>query len=413
MAEGVVTVDHELLAPIQERVLKLYSSYGALPGFPDGVPTNYLKEYFAKEIQRDTQHFLFRHFVLDFLLANLIEHKVMYTSWPRLDNITLHDDNTLRYRFILSQPPELPLKEWKHFIFKQPKRKNYKDLDKQVSLFLKNENDHAKKQDLSITEPGDWVHFEIQLLDPSGEPLLSSSLAHSYWLRLTEQQLSSELQQLFSNRSLHERFTTTIPPLSEEGEDTESLPCAFGIFIKRIVKGNYLCVEFFKNTFKLKTRADIHRKLIEVFSYREDISQRRSIIEELFHLLFTKHRFEVPKHMITRKKELILQSLKNQPDYHVYKGHRAFAQQVESLAEKLLKEEIIIDQISFAENITVNSQDITHYVHMFNNERLKEFIYFRPMIDQLDETDTPIHHHLLAQAVLREKTLNHMIHVLS
>ncbi|MGD1997387.1 MAG: hypothetical protein PVJ92_00555 [Candidatus Dependentiae bacterium] len=413
MAEGIVTIDSTLLEPIQERVLTLYSSYGALPGFADGLPADYLKEYFAKEVKRDTEQFLFRHFVLDFLMAQLIEKKVVYTNWPRLDNVTMHEDNTMRYRFILSQAPEIPLKEWKHFIFKQPKRKNYKDLDKQVSLFLKSENDGYKKQDFSKVEPGDWVNFELQLLDQSGEPLLPDTLTHSYWLHMTEQPLSSELQQLFTNRSLHERFTTTIQPLQGSDDNAQELPCVFGVFVKSITKGSNLCVDFFKNTFKLKTRADTHKKLIEVFSYRDDISQRRSIIEELFHLLFTKHRFEVPKHIITRKKELILNSLRNQPDYHVYKGHKSFTQQVESLAEKLLKEEIIMDHIAFAEGITVTAQDIASYVHMFNNERLKEFIYFRPMIDRLEETDTPIHHHLLSQAVLREKTLNHIIHILS
>ena len=133
----------------------------------------------------------------------------------------------------------------------------------------------------------------------------------------------------------------------------------------------------------------------------------------MFHLLFTKHRFEVPKHIITRKKELLIQSLKTKPDYHVYKGHKDFSRYIQVLAEKMLKEEIMIDNIAAAENITVTRPDIAYYLHLFNNERLKEFIYFKPLIDNIEETDTPLHESILVQAARREKTLNHIIHTLS
>lgn len=174
-----------------------------------------------------------------------------------------------------------------------------------------------------------------------------------------------------------------------------------------------MSLEFFKQTFKLKTRADVHKKLIEVFSYRNDISQRRSTIEELFHLLFTKHRFEMPKHIITRKKESLLSIIKRQSDYNIYKNNKSFDTHLTLLAEKMLKEELIIDNIGCTEEIEVTSADIAHYLHLFNNERLKEFIYFKPFIDNIEDSNTPLHEAILAQAVLREKTLNYILHTLS
>jgi FKBP-type peptidyl-prolyl cis-trans isomerase (trigger factor) len=158
---------------------------------------------------------------------------------------------------------------------------------------------------------------------------------------------------------------------------------------------------------------DIHNKLIEVFSYRNDISQRRSIIEEVFHLFFSKHRFEIPKHLTIRKQESLLEMLKKQPDYQVYKSQKDFYNKVATLAEKLLKEEILIDQIAYKENLKTSGKDIKHYLTMFNNSRLREFVYFKPAFEPLEETDLPLSEGYLRQSVLREKTLNHIIFTLT
>ena len=158
---------------------------------------------------------------------------------------------------------------------------------------------------------------------------------------------------------------------------------------------------------------DIHNKLMEVFSYRNDTSQRKAIIDEVFHLLLSKHRFEIPKHLVLRRQEDIVQTLAQQPDYHVYKANKDFEIFVEMLAEKQLKEEIIIDQIAQSEHIKVDIRDGAQYLHLWSNKRLKEFIYFKPLLAHLDDPETLINTTIFSQAVLREKTLNHIIHTLS
>ena len=151
---------------------------------------------------------------------------------------------------------------------------------------------------------------------------------------------------------------------------------------------------------------------MEIFSYRNDVSQRKSIIEEVFHLLLSKHRFEVPKHLILRREENIVQKLSKQPDYHVYKSQKNFNTYLEMLAEKQLKEEIIIDHITYRENLKAEIKDFEQYLHLFNNKKLNEFIYFKPFWE-IQNPSVPINAMLFAQTITREKTLNHIIHVLS
>jgi len=133
----------------------------------------------------------------------------------------------------------------------------------------------------------------------------------------------------------------------------------------------------------------------------------------MFHLFFSKHRFEIPKHMIIRKQEDILRNLKKRPDYQVYKSNKNFIDQVNLLAEKLLKEEIMIDQIANHENIKLEMKDIRNYLSLFTNERLKEFVYFKSLADIFDESSPPMPHNLLRHICRREKTLNHILHHLT
>jgi len=326
--------------------------------------------------------------------------------------IASEKDGSTSYAFELSVSTPIKLKEWRHFVFKSPKRKNYKDLDKQVALFLKRESSLFRKQNQEMVEEGDWVHFHTTLLNGEGQPT-KPALRNTFWLRVSTQHLALPFPSLFLGKRPGDAFVSDRLQLEESFQQKLHNNYAYLIEVKTICKGKHLCLDALKANFKLKSRADIHKKLIEVFSYRNDISQRKSIIEELFHLFFSKHRFEVPKHIVLRRQEEILLALKKQPDYQVYKVRKDFNLHVELLAEKQLKEEILIDQIAYAENVTIDARDIKNYLNLFNHERLREFVYFRPSVDAVEESTTPVLTSILEQATLREKTLNQIIHTLT
>jgi len=409
---GDVTVDKTTVDPIVHQVAHLYQSYAALPGYENKqLPLEYTKSYFAAEIKQDAEEFLYKHFVLQFLLEETNRNKIITANWPRITDIASLD-GALTYRFVLTVPPTLTLKEWKHFVFKQPERKNYKDLDNQVVNFIKEATDNARAHDKHVSEAGDWIFFSAQLLSRETDECIFDQ-KHKYWIRMSSEVVLSPLQQKFFSKKVGDMFITEALPFTSQIQSAIAEPCHYQITIEAITKGAHMSLEFFKQTFKLKTRADMHKKLIEVFSYRNDISQRRSTIEELFHLLFTKHRFEMPKHIITRKKESLLSSIKKQSDYNIYKNSKNFDANLTMLAEKMLKEELMIDSIARAESIEVGTADIAHYLHLFNNERLKEFIYFKPMVDNIEDSTIPVHEAILSQTILREKTLNYILHTLS
>jgi FKBP-type peptidyl-prolyl cis-trans isomerase (trigger factor) len=67
------------------------------------------------------------------------------------------------------------------------------------------------------------------------------------------------------------------------------------------------------------------------------------------------------------------------------RSQKDFLLQVETLAEKQIKEEVVIDQIAYNENLTADSKDIEHYLHFFNNKRLQKFVYFMPSVESIDD----------------------------
>ncbi len=334
------------------------------------------------------------------------------TNYPRLIDITQPKDLHFNYIFEISTASPIELKEWRNFIFRPPGRKRYKDLDKQVELFIKKHGLPPRKIPPQIVENGDWVIFSASLVNKENKPILNH--ATKFCLKIGDDYIIDAFQKEFLYRKINDSFISNQMPIEEEATVTEkSNNYRFLVTITSIIKSSYFSTDLFKAIFKLKSKQEIHKKLIEVFSFKNDLSQRYSIIEELFHLLLSKHRFEVPMHIVIRRKEDILLNLKKQPDYQVYRNEKEFDYYVTSLAEQQLKEEILVDQIAQTDNIEATDTDIHHYLYLLNHPRLREFVHFRPSFIQLDQSLYPINASLISQIAKREKTLNFIIYMLT
>ena len=409
-----VLVDSSLIKSIYNQTVKVFQKQTLLRGFKkESAPLAYLEKNFKRSIDSNVKNYLFKHFILDFLMDNVRKEKITLANYPRLMNIQTLPNKQMIFSFDLSVACPLELKEWKFFIFRAPKRKRYKDLDKQVNLFIKRESIILKKnQPIEVSE-GDWVLFDTDLVNNKNQVVLNNYKSQ-FWIKINNKYLEKPFQSSLLGKKINESLITdSLPMQNDFSSEQENNRFSYKITIKKITKGSNFSLESFKNIFKLKSKIDVHNKLIEVFSYRNDISQRRSIIEEVFHLLLSKHRFEVPKHFAVRRQEDILSYLKKHPDYIVYRQNPDFYNQIIMLAEKQLKEEILIDQIAYKENLDTTHNDVQNYLYLFNNNRLREFVYFKPILEKIEDSEVPLQTGLLKQYVMREKTLNHVIHELT
>lgn len=407
-----IAINPIVVANLHKLVVNLLQKKNLDGFFHNATPIEHIEDHFKNEIKNKSNNFILKKIVLNSLIKFLQTEKIQFASYPRLSKIDNNSTLNYNYSFDVSTIDSIEFKEWKNFSFKSPKRKRYKDLDKQVINYLEEESCNTKKMKLTAIENSDWIFFETLLVDKDNVPLMPY-IKNSYWMQFKQNETNNPLSQIFIDKKINDSFISPALDFTETESLSDNQHFSYLITINSLVKGSHLSLELLRNMFKLKNKADIHNKLMEVFSYRNDVSQRKLIIEEMFHLLLSKHRFEVPKHLILRRQEDIIHSLSKQPDYQVYKAQKKFESYVELLAEKQLKEEILIDQITLQENITYEISDMQQYLHLFNNKRLREFVYFKPLLEGIDEPNTPINEALLSSSVLREKTLNYIIHSLT
>ncbi len=183
-------------------------------GFEKGnAPIHYIEKNFQPHLLEHIKEFFFKYFVINWLHREIQSQKILSAGQPRLATIVIapHQNAVFNFSLTLAQP--IPLQGWKRLIFKAPKRKNYKDLDRQVETFLKEEQDAAKLVKDNKIAPGDWINFSVSLLDKNKNALLGES-KESLWLKLTY--MCGVLRQSahISNTSFtlcisHDFFTTT------------------------------------------------------------------------------------------------------------------------------------------------------------------------------------------------------------
>ena len=398
-------VYHQICLSQQNRIQAL--------GFQDGhVPLSYIQENFRSNLNEHLKEFLFKYLVINFSYQQIHDRKLLVAGEPRLVSIQVEPGSNAQFVFEFSASPKLEINDWKYLPFKAPKRKNYKDLDRQVESFMKEEKEQQKEGKHNAIKVGDWVCFDVALINQeSQQPLLDHK--ERFWLKIGDEEADTVLGKLFLDKKVGDSFLTDNQGLQEYFYNQMNSLYTFHVDIADTLCNCHFCIDCFKRHFRLKTNKEVFKKLIEVFSYRNDLSQRRSTVEESLKLLLSKHRFEVPNHLVLRQQQIVLDAIKSNSDYHVYRTQKDFKKQMQQLAEKQIKEYIFLDQLACHENIQATDQDIKSYLNLTNRPRTKEFIYFDPPVTKIQGQELPMPTELLRQYCLREKTLNHIIYHLT
>ncbi|PKN03207.1 hypothetical protein CVU75_03460 [Candidatus Dependentiae bacterium HGW-Dependentiae-1] len=413
LVHATVIVPEPLVTALYKEASLSQKEVTVTQGFAKGqVPLNYIQDSFKTNLIEHLEEFLFTYCVATFLQQELRRHQLLVTSEPRLVNVTVDHHTEARYDFEISilQPPTI--QEWRYLPFRAPKRKNYKDLDRQVDMFIAEEKERLDRMaDTGITV-GDWVSLAVGLLNSDGFPALGTHKA-SFWLRVGDEEADLPFKDLVYQKKVGDSFITQNRALQEYFSGCIDTSYTFSVEILDCIKNDFFCTETFKKQFKIKTNKLLYQKLIEVFSYRNDISQRRAMVEDALHLLLVKHPISIPEYLVNRQQQQIIDAIKNKPDYQVYRTQKDFTQRVQQLAEKQVREMVYLDQLAYEEKLTATNEDIRQYLNLNNRPRTKDFIYFDPPVTKQQGQEMPILELELQQYCLREKTINHIIYHLT
>ena len=264
LCKATVSINPKLVRMIYDQTVKLFLPK-SLYGITKDVTTNdYIEENSKDEIIKKVRQYLFKHFVMNFLISEIIEKKIHISNSPRLAKIDGSLEN-MSFVFDLALVDPLEIKEWRNFSFSAPKRKRYKDLDKQVENFIAEEATYTKNMNKDSVEKNDWVYFDATLLGNDLQPL-SKYLMSSMWINITNEDVIDTYKNIFLHRKFDESFITNELELDEAVNDYDDHRYNFLIKINAIYKGKRLSLDNLKSTFKLKNKIDIHNKLMEIFS---------------------------------------------------------------------------------------------------------------------------------------------------
>ncbi len=376
------------------------------------TPSAYIEQNYQTNLIEHIQEFLLKYLVMGFLQKEILRKKLLVAGQPRLVSIDLKPGTDASFNFELSLFPPLSFQEWKYLPFKAPKRKNYKDLDRQVETFLHEEATAKEKYTDHGIAVGDWVNYSLCLLNNDLNPIMGNQCIN-LWLKVGDEEPDKPFQELFLHKKNKEKFCSSSSILQDYFTDALSTQYNFEVAVHDIIPNAYFCLDQFKQHFRIKSNKEMYQKLIEVFSYRNDLSQRRTMVEESLKLLFTKHRFEIPNHLVLRQQKKVLDAIQYNPDYHVYRVQPDFKDAVRELAEKQAREEIFLDQLAYEEGIDVAHADLKNYLNLTKRPRTKEFLHFDPPMTKIRGQEYPVLNEELSRVCLREKTLNHIIYHLT
>ncbi len=410
---ATVTIPSASVDALYQEALLAQKAEAQTYGFTKGTtPLYYIENTFRPNIVEHLKELLFTHCVMNFLCHSLSKNKIVVAGEPALIDIILTPASAAQFVFGINSLVPDGEDRWKRLVLKAPERKHYKDLDRQVESFIKEETTKQQSHDDTTIHIGDWVCFDLYLVDKNDKPLLGG-YRDQLWVKINEEEADRELHELFIGKKVGDTFLSKSSFLQMYLSNDLNMHYTFGIHIKDSIAHAYFSFDHFKRHFSLKNARDMHQKLIEVFSHRNDLSQRRETVEATFKLLLKHYFIPVPQALLERQKQLVLSTVHDNPDYHVYKAQADFKEKVKLLAEKQLKESLIIDTIAYQENIQVSHDDILTYLNLIKRPRTKEFVYFGMPSTNLKGQEIPLPTEVIKQYCLREKTLNHVIHYLT
>ncbi len=383
-------------------------------GFKKGLaPASYIQEHFKTPMISHLKDLGLKFFGINTLLQQIRNQKIVIVGTPELQDIQVDSNGNTIYTFQGHTPKELYMQSWKYLPFKPTPRKKYRDIDKQVLSFLQDEENSSKMHDQSKgIQIGDWVCFQAWIVDQNNKPIFDHHPANA-WLKIGDEEPDMDFQKSFLGKKIGDRFMTDISSFQNYFCENSSSNYTFVIQVQDIVPHHSFSFDLFKNYFKIKTHKDLLAKMTEVFSFSNDISQRRSIAHEALGVIIKKNHILLPEESIATQKRHIIQDLQFKPDFMVYKMDPQFEHHVSNMAKRQLLDGVVAEFIGYQDNIAVNHNDIKTVLQLTQRPRLKDFLYFPFIKSQLNGQEFPIEHESLHNFCLREKSINHIIHHLT
>ncbi len=409
-----VTVPGDITQSFLDLAIQNHQNYAHSTGFKKGLaPLSYIQEHFKEPIVNHLKDVGLKFFGINKLIQHIRSKKMVLAGDPELKDITIDASGNLTYIFEVYVPKEIYIQSWKYLPFKPIARKKYRDIDKQVSTFIQDEVLIKQKYNPDKgVQVGDWVLFKTWIIDHQNRPIFDE-YTEPVWLKIGDEEPDLQFQNIFLRKKIGDIIETKDSGIQRYFCENSYVNYTFMIKIEDIVPTQFFSFDMFKQYFKIKNNKDLINKITEVFSFNNDISQRKIIAYEALGLIIRKNQVILPDQTVATKRRQLLYDLQSKSDFMVYKLDPDFEQNITNMAIRQLLDNVIVESIGYQDNININHNDIKTILQFTQRPRLKDFLYFPFLKTQIQGQEFPVEYQSLYHYTLKEKSVNHIIHHLT
>jgi hypothetical protein len=405
-----ITIPTKIFEEYLKFILEQKQKNSIVTGFHKGTaPLTYIKGIFKDGIKNNLSKIFFKTYARKAIINkyNKIGAALLFNINTMID-IDLNKKKMIFLHKITQLKLYEKIKNQSSKKLKLVKRKLYKDLDKQAVQMVNYESTQKLIHKSTKIEYGDWIKVSIDVLN-SEEKIISKKTKMSLWIEIRKEEIFHNIYIFFKDKKKNDVFISDSQLIQNFISSNNFAKYNFKITVLEHVSCRYFDFSLFAKYFNCKNKTEIYEKLIEAFSFKNDVSMYKLIGQSIFKKLF-----QIYKPIITEKniREYIVEleeTIKGNPDYLLYQSDKYFNENVNKFATEQLSEIAVIDYLTAKENIKVNPKEIILYLNMLQRNRLKEFLYFdRHYIKSLKNCIIPCE--IIEKMSLREKTLKHITH---
>ena len=403
-----ISIPHEFVNNLYTHALQIHQADSKTYGFDKGtVPVHYLKKNFYHSFTEHNTAILLTHYAHDIALTEIQKKNGLAFITPWIDSCLINPENSENF-FTVSADinPFVQKIVWKGLKLKLPARKKYKDLDRQAETLIQQEKNKKSELDGKTVCKGDWIQIKLSIIKSrENKETLLKNHEQVLWIKISGEEIDKMVTEIFLNKSLNEEVITDSIFFNEYFSNSTIIRHYFLVKIIEIVPYNYFCFNVFQTYFNIKTNRDLLHRLIEILSFRNDITLRRETITIVLRALMQQHRYLLPIRTLSEHTKTVHKKIINNPDYLVYQSQRDFTDKIKQFACKQVGELCIADALATQENIEVQKNDVLFYMHILQRPRLRDFIYFDLPESKNGEQEALVPHAKIVEMIRREKAL--------
>lgn len=356
--EVEVTLQYKEILPEIEEAYKQERKNISLPGFRKGkIPMQMLKKMYGEAIEYKAAEDIANKKFWDVVESEGLKP----ISTPQLNDLDFNIDENLSFKVKYEVIPELELKDYKGVAVEKPVFKvKDEDIDKEIETILKSKATFEEAE--TVDDTNYKITVDLQKLDDDGKEV-EGAVSNDMAIDLSDPKVNPEIVKKAKGKKAGSKFKFKFEDEHKHGEEVHKETYHYRAEVKKVEKfvlpkaTEELIMELSQG--KSKTLDEFKQQIKENFTNYYEGQSENILINSLLSQVVENNSFDPPGGYVeTIEKRLLEQEKENAKKYNAPFNEDAVKENLKPRAVWNAKWQIILDNISKAENIEVTDSDL-------------------------------------------------------